>query len=146
MENVRLYPCLRVRILLVVVLLFLFPSTLHAHRMLIEEVEPGFIRVAYDNGTPAGGAYVTFFDAEGNSILEGKVDTQGEYVYASNVQAERIEASDGQGHLAVWRRGEKNFWAGIPLWQRAFFGVSLLLLLGALSSLLMKHRGQALLS
>ena len=115
-------------------LLALFdPQTASAHRMIIEHSEKGIIQVRYDDGTSAGVAQVTAYDADGEILFEREADDNGTLEYEEELAVQQITADDGMGHRATWTKEDKaSILEDIPLFVRAIFGVSILVFLAAI--------------
>lgn len=84
-----------------------FDIPAYAHRMLIEPVEPGLIRVFFADNSAAIGAEVVFYDENEQQLLVGKVDQEGYYKYDKNLPIALVIADDGAGHRATWNYGEE---------------------------------------
>jgi nickel transport protein len=94
---------------IVSVLLFIFfflpVSTVFAHLMLIEPVEEGKIRVAFDNGSANLYAEVAVYNEDGDEIGRGGVDSKGYFTYSAE-GAILLVAEDRFGHRAEFTVGE----------------------------------------
>ncbi len=99
-------------LLLIPLLVILSPSPVLAHRMLIEPVEEGIIRVVYEDGRFSRRTEVFVYDHQGRELYSGKLDNQGYFHYPPD-GAVRIVADDGLGHRVEWRVGE-TFSPGAP--------------------------------
>lgn len=88
-------------------------GTSFAHRMLIEPVEDGKIRVIFDDGTSSSEADVAVYDAEGEKLKEGLVDEEGYFSYEDIPGAASIVSSDSMGHRAEWEIGEEAPESGV---------------------------------
>lgn len=107
--------------------------TVYAHKMLVENLEPGTFHVRYDDGTNASLATVIFYDNNGNELLRGQVDEEGIITYDKSSPIYSVVADDGLGHRATWVESEQDhILSSIPLLMRAFLGISLLLFIAAL--------------
>lgn len=91
---------------LIISLLFFFvlslPSPIYAHKLLIEPIETGIIKVMYDDGSFSTRTSVTVFDDKGVEIEVGSLDSNG-YFYYDDKQAFSFVAEDGMGHRSEWR-------------------------------------------
>ena len=92
-------------LLLFFLLMSMFASPALAHRMLIEPVEEGIIKVAYEDGRFSRRTEVFVYDHQGVELHSGKLDTQGNFHYPPD--AVLIVADDGLGHRVEWRVGEE---------------------------------------
>ncbi len=81
-------------------------SPVFAHLMLIEPVEEGRVRVAFDDGSAARHAEVVAFSEEGEEIARGDVDREGYFRFPPG-EAAYLEADDGFGHRAEYVVGEE---------------------------------------
>ncbi|WP_164219528.1 hypothetical protein [Virgibacillus sp. YIM 98842] len=114
-------------------LVLLYPQSASAHRMLVEHEEEGIIHVRYDDGTAAGAALVTAYDAKGDILFESEADEDGILNYERELEVHRLTADDGMGHRATWTDEEEtSILDDIPLFVRAIFGISILLFLAAI--------------
>ncbi len=91
--------------ILLVSFLLLPVSTVFAHLMLIEPVEGGKVRVAFDDGSAARHAEVVVFNKEGEEIARGDVDRDGYFSYPAE-DATILVAEDNFGHRAEYVVGE----------------------------------------
>ncbi|MFA1819143.1 hypothetical protein ACDX78_02875 [Virgibacillus oceani] len=123
-----------------VLLVFLYPQSASAHRMLIEH-EEGVIHIRYDDGTSAALALITAYDEEGDTLFEREADDDGTLNYDGELNVHRIAADDGMGHRATWTTDEEkaSMLDDIPLFVRAIFGISILLFIAAIF-VLRNHR------
>ncbi|MFN7251460.1 MAG: hypothetical protein ACK4M9_11795 [Anaerobacillus sp.] len=119
----------RTKKLLMFFLLFfaIQPESVLAHRMIVELVEPGKIKVRYDDGTKSGIALVKAFDEEGHSLFEKYVDDNGYVYFDRTIRVHQLIADDGIGHRATWISDHASNQLDIPIWIRALLGVSILL-------------------
>ena len=93
-------------ITIMAVLFLIFPvATVFAHLMLIEPVEEGEVRVAFDDGSPNPHAEVIVFDEDENEIARGDVDREGYFSYPVE-DAVMLVAEDNFGHRAEHVIGE----------------------------------------
>lgn len=92
---------------ILIVLLFTLSTTfVYAHRMLIEPIESGLIRVGFDDGAYLENANVTIYNADEEEIFTGTTDAEGYFYYGANSDAVRIVADDGLGHRVSWNIGD----------------------------------------
>ncbi|MDQ0340116.1 hypothetical protein J2S00_002911 [Caldalkalibacillus uzonensis] len=89
-----------------VFVLFLQTTTVYAHKLLIEPVSPGKIKVVYEDGSFSTRTMVQVFDTERNEIESGHLDSEG-YFYYDEERANLIVADDGIGHRTEWTVGEE---------------------------------------
>jgi hypothetical protein len=87
--------------------LILLEAPAYAHRMLIRPIEPGILRVVYDDGTIARRAEVVLYGADDRELVRGKVDQEGYFKYNQKLPIVLVVADDGLGHRATWKYGEK---------------------------------------
>jgi len=116
------------------------PDCARAHRMLMQEKEPGVLFVYYEGRVPAAEAAVTLLDEEDEVLLQGKTDAEGRFYFDPRLGARVARADDGQGHRVVYDLEESVLEEGLlfigddlPLGLRVALGVgAILLLFGAL--------------
>ncbi len=90
--------CRTIALFLIILLLCFLPvSTVLAHRMVIEEVGEGAVKVGYEDGRFSRRTVVVVYDQQGTEITRGKLDDEGMFYYQSDL-AVLIEADDGIGH------------------------------------------------
>lgn len=94
-------------IVLTVVMLLMFTAPAYAHKMLIEPVEDGVIKVLYDDGSFSERTEVTVYDSNDEVIEKGKLDDEGKFFYDKSKDVSYIVAEDGLGHKAEWKVGEE---------------------------------------
>ncbi len=94
-------------LLLGVLAILLSASPVFAHLMLIEPVEEGRVRVAFDDGSANRHAEVVVYDENENEIARGDVDGEGYFNYDPQ-EAELLVADDGFGHRAEYVAGEET--------------------------------------
>lgn len=78
----------------------------YAHKMTIEPIEPGKVKVEYDAGNPATRAEIKVYNKAGEVVAEGKVDEEGVFEFDQK-EASYLEADDGMGHKDKWEVGEE---------------------------------------
>ena len=98
--------------ILVTVLLMLFLSiNILAHHVVIHGyVEDGkvFTESTHPNGNPVKGGSLKVFSSDGNALLEGKSDKNGEFSFKIPAEvlklksALKVELYAGSGHKEVW--------------------------------------------
>ena len=93
-------------ILIILLLCFLPVSTVLAHRMLIEEVGEGAVKVGYEDGLFSRRTVVVVYDQQGTEIARGDLDAEGMFYYPPEL-AVLIEADDGLGHRAELALGQE---------------------------------------
>ncbi|MCC5911157.1 MAG: hypothetical protein JJT76_12040 [Clostridiaceae bacterium] len=107
------------RTLLIVLLLTLSTTAVYAHRMVIEPIESGMIKVGYEDGSFSEGTNVIVYDSEGEEIFTGAVDEEGYFYYDADSDAARIVADDGMGHRVSWNVGDPiSYGGGISKWLK----------------------------
>ena len=100
MKNSRL-------IVLIVCFLMVFSTVAFAHKMVIEPVEDGVVKVYYEGGDFSSRTEVTVYDSHDQVIQSGQLDDEGKFTYDTNSDAEYLVADDGMGHKAEWTIGEE---------------------------------------
>lgn len=90
--------------MLTTILCLAITNTAFAHKMLIEPIEDGKIRVIYGDGTLSTTSQVTVLGENKDLITSGSVDEEGCFYYP--LHAVFIEANDGMGHRAKWKVGD----------------------------------------
>ena len=116
------------------------PDCAQAHRMLMQEKEPGVLFVYYEGRVPAAETAVTLLDEEDEVLLQAKTDAEGLFYFDPRLGARVARADDGQGHRVVYDLEESVLEEGIlfigddlPLGLRVVLGVgAIFLLFGAL--------------
>ncbi len=93
-------------IFIIIVACFLVASPVSAHRMLIEEVGEGAVKVGYEDGRFSRRTVVVVYDQQGTEIARGDLDDEGMFYYPSEL-AVLIEADDGLGHRAELILGQE---------------------------------------
>ena len=93
-------------ILLALFMAILFVTPVSAHRMLIEEISEGVVKVGYEDGRFSRRTVVVVYDKQGEEIARGELDGEGLFYYAPE-DAVLIEADDGLGHRAELVLGEE---------------------------------------
>ncbi|MCT8137289.1 hypothetical protein H1D32_05740 [Anaerobacillus sp. CMMVII] len=79
----------------------------YAHKMVIETVEAGKIRVVYEDGSFSRRTIVILYDANGNELSRGSLDHEGYFFYDPK-KVSLVVANDGIGHRAEWEVGTIN--------------------------------------
>ncbi|WP_059104872.1 hypothetical protein [Shouchella shacheensis] len=103
-------------ILISLFFIFLFTfdaSPAYAHRLVIEPLEPGTIRAVYEDGSFSTRTLITVYDATGNEIDHGSLDSDG-YFYFDETEAHFFVADDGIGHRTEWTVGEEVVFKSDP--------------------------------
>lgn len=95
------------RILIIMSILLIIAVPVYAHKMSIEPVEDGIIKVQYDDGGISSRAEVTVYNSNDEEIEKGKLDEKGQFTYDTSKDAAYIVAEDGLGHKAEWKVGEE---------------------------------------
>ena len=92
--------------LLVLFIIILFVTPVSAHRMLIEEISEGVVKVGYEDGRFSRRTVVVVYDQQGEEIARGALDGEGLFYY-NPADAVLIEADDGLGHRTELVLGEE---------------------------------------
>ncbi|RXI98626.1 hypothetical protein DS745_20130 [Anaerobacillus alkaliphilus] len=93
------------RLCLLVLFFFSQVDQVFAHKMFIEPVKEGTVKVQYEDGSFSKRTVVYVYDEKGNEIQKGALDDKG-YFYFDPLQAKVLNASDGIGHYTEWQVGE----------------------------------------
>ncbi|MGN9164320.1 hypothetical protein ACTNDY_03395 [Tissierellaceae bacterium HCP3S3_D8] len=94
-------------IVIIMVILLISAIPAYAHKMTIEPVEDGVIKVHYDDGSFSSRTVVTVYDSNGEELESGKLDEEGKYTYDKDKDVSYIVAEDGLGHKDEWKVGEE---------------------------------------
>ncbi len=78
----------------------------YAHKMIIEPIEDGKVKVEYDAGNAATRAEIKVYNSKDEVIEEGKVDEEGIFEFDQE-KASYLEADDGMGHKDRWEVGKE---------------------------------------
>jgi len=78
----------------------------YAHKMVIEPLEEGKVKVEYDAGNAATRAEVKVYNSKDEVIEEGRVDEEGIFEFDPK-KASYLEADDGMGHKDRWEVGKE---------------------------------------
>lgn len=79
----------------------------YAHKLIIDPVEPGIVKVEFSDGTsPVATATVTVFNEKNEEIFKGPLDERGMFDYSAYDQAAYLIADDGMGHRVRWNVGD----------------------------------------
>ncbi|WP_291321174.1 hypothetical protein [Desulfonatronospira sp.] len=144
MSRIPCTPALPAKLCLAAALVFIMglsqPDCAQAHRMLMQEKEPGVLFVYYEGRVPAAEAAVTLLDEQDEMLLQGKTDTEGHFYFDPRLGARVARADDGQGHRVVYDLEKSVLEEGflfigddIPLALRVALGVGIIFILfGAL--------------
>jgi len=144
MSKIRCTPLLSARLCAPAALVFIMglfqPDCAQAHRMLMQEKEPGVLFVYYEGRVPAAEAAVTLLDGQDEVLLQGKANAEGRFYFDPRLGARVARADDGRGHRVVYDLEESVLEEGflfigdeIPLALRAALGTGMIFLLyGAL--------------
>lgn len=92
--------------LFVLIIIILFVTPVSAHRMLIEEISEGVVKVGYEDGRFSRRTVVIVYDQQGEEIARGALDGEGLFYY-DPADAVLIEADDGLGHRTELVLGEE---------------------------------------
>lgn len=80
----------------------LLPDFAYAHRMLMQEEDPGVLFVYYEGRVPAADAAVTLMDEHGEVLKQGETDEDGRFIFDPRLGALVARADDGMGHRVVF--------------------------------------------
>ncbi|MGF7186502.1 hypothetical protein GGQ84_002614 [Desulfitispora alkaliphila] len=107
-----------------------FSEEAYAHRMLIRDMEPGIVKVIYDDGTIAKRAQVILYSGQDEELFKGNVSEEGIFNYDKTLQPSKAVADDGMGHRAEYdfSKGEVIETSNTP---KAVLGVSMLVFIAA---------------
>lgn len=94
------------KILLAVFLLLVIITPAYAHKVILEPVEDGIIKISYEDGSISSRMQVTVYDSNGTEVLAGGLDENGYFYYDVVSDAALIVADDGLGHRLEWQVGE----------------------------------------
>ncbi|MEW9094129.1 MAG: hypothetical protein AB2417_03510 [Clostridiaceae bacterium] len=100
MKNLKMF-------FLVSIMLLLFTTPVYAHKLAIESVEDGIIKVHYDDGSFSEKTEIILYDANDKEIKRGKLDENGQFKYDKDSGVVYIVADDGMGHKVKWKVGEE---------------------------------------
>lgn len=101
MKNVKIF-------LIVITILLVSAVPAYAHKMVIEPLEDGVIKVQYDDGSFSERTEVKVYNSKDEVIEEGKLDEEGKFTYDKSKEVSYIIAEDGLGHKAEWKIGEES--------------------------------------
>jgi hypothetical protein len=86
-------------IITAVLLIFIPVKSVFAHRMVIEELEAGLVRVGYEDGRFSRRTEIVVYNEQGMELQRGIIDPEGQFSYQPE-EAALIVADDGLGHRA----------------------------------------------
>jgi len=93
-------------IFLMILLIIFFSSPALAHKVMIfawVEGDTVHTQSKFSGGKKAKGALVTVFDTEGNRLLEGKTDENGEFSFKVPIKSGlKVVLNASMGHKAEW--------------------------------------------
>ncbi len=92
--------------LLVAVLMMVISLPSFAHKMIIEPVGEGQVKVMYDGGNPATRASIKVYNENDEVIEEGPVNEEGIFEFDAS-KASYLESDDGMGHKDIWEVGDE---------------------------------------
>lgn len=99
---------LKIFLLMMIFSLILLPcSPARAHRMLIEPLEEGVIKVYYEGGQIARRAEVVVYDQNNREIARNGVDAEGHFHYPLEKEPALLVADDGMGHRTEYVVGDE---------------------------------------
>ncbi len=96
-----------------IILLISFASPTSAHRLVIQPVEPGTIKVIYDDGSFSTRTVITVFNEKGIEVANGTLDSEGNFHYDVKI-AKFFVANDGLGHRTEWTVGHDVVYISDP--------------------------------
>lgn len=118
-------------ILLVAMIFVLFTVPVYGHKMIIEPVEPGMIKVHYADGSFSQDIRLTLYNEAKEEISTGTLDETGSFYYEDGSEVAYIVADDGMGHRVEWRVGDPvktssslGKWIKMALVAIAFLGIA----------------------
>lgn len=120
-------------------IIILTTSPVYAHKIIIEPVESGIIKVMYEDGRFSTRTEVVVYDKDSQILVSGKLDEKGYFYYANEPDAALIIADDGLGHKAEWVVGVEENKSGM---KKNIAVVMVLLVLGTIA-LLFNQRASA---
>ncbi|ABR46753.1 hypothetical protein Amet_0526 [Alkaliphilus metalliredigens QYMF] len=123
----------RISIICMIILLFAFTvSPVYAHKMLIEPIEDGVIKVNYEDGSVSSRTEVVVYDSNGAEILTGSLDENGYFYYDTDLDATRIVADDGLGHRVEWQVGDPAVYSNHgSKWKKISLVVAIFVVIGS---------------
>lgn len=93
---------------LVLILVFLsIPTVVLAHGLTLTLVEPGVLKAEYEGGGFSPRMTFTLYDADGEVVLEGPIDDNGEFHFDKSLEFEKAVVDDGMGHKASYVKGSE---------------------------------------
>lgn len=92
---------------LITIFLLFHALPVYAHKMMIEPVEDGKIKVTYADGSFSSRTVVTVYDENGTEVAQGPLDEEGYFSYDIST-AHSFVAEDGLGHRSEWTIGEEG--------------------------------------
>jgi len=101
MKNMKMF-------LIAIAILLVSAVPAYAHKMTIDPVEDGIIKVQYDDGSFSERTEVKVYNSKDEVIEEGKLDEEGKFTYDKSKDVSYIVAEDGLGHKAEWKIGEET--------------------------------------
>ena len=93
-----------IMILLMLMIVLTPDGKIFAHRMVIEELEAGLVKVGYDDGRFSRRTEIVVYDEKGTELQRGMIDASGQFSFSPE-QAALIVADDGIGHRAEMALG-----------------------------------------
>ncbi|AKL97241.1 hypothetical protein CACET_c38130 [Clostridium aceticum] len=118
--------------LLVMVVFLLLSVPVYAHKMMIEPIESGIVRVIYADGSFSERTEVVAYNANNEEVFRGQLDTDGYFYYDENDSVAYLVADDGLGHMVTWNIGDpvattssRGKWLRIAAIIFVFIGISL---------------------
>ncbi len=95
----------KIKLFIILLLFFFQGEVVLAHKMIIEPIKEGKVKVVYEDGSFSKRTVVHVYDHEGQEIQIGALDGEG-YFYYDVRMATLLVASDGIGHRAEWQVGD----------------------------------------
>ncbi|WP_026674100.1 hypothetical protein [Alkalihalobacterium bogoriense] len=116
------------------IVFFIMGSHVYAHKMLIEPLEQGVVKVHYEDGSFSTRTVVSVYDEDEGLLEEGKLDEHGYFSYDNIDGAYLLVADDGIGHRVEWIVGEErettifteNKWLVVSVVLVLLIGIALL--------------------
>lgn len=97
-----------ISVILSISLIFLLSTPVCAHRMIMESVDEGIVKVIYDGGRIARRSEVVVYNEKGEEIARGKLDENGYFHYPLDQGDVLVVADDGLGHRVEWQTGDSH--------------------------------------
>ncbi len=95
-----------IMLLLIVLVISIPVGTVFAHRMVIEELEAGLVKIGYEDGRFSRRTEIVVYNEQGMELQRGMIDTNGQFSYQPE-EVVLIVADDGLGHRAELNLGQE---------------------------------------